>query len=63
MKVCTSIISGFIGVVCGLISMWVVSKLIEDPNVYVAVGIASFFGAFFGSLFASNAKCEVKITE
>ena len=47
MKVCTSIISGVIGVVCGLISMWVVSKLIEDPNIYVAVGIASFFGAFF----------------
>ncbi len=63
MKVCSSIISGVIGLVCGLIAMWVVSKLIDDPNVYIAVGFASFFGAFFGSLFCGNAKCEVKIIE
>ena len=54
---------GVIGAVCGLIAMWVVSKLIEDPNIYIAVGIASFFGAFFGSLFCGNAKIEVKATE
>jgi hypothetical protein len=63
MKICTSIISGVIGLICGLVAMWVVSKLVEDPNVYIAVGFASFFGSFFGSLFAGNAKCEVKVTE
>jgi hypothetical protein len=63
MKICTSFISGIIGLVCGLIAMWVVSKMTEEPNVYVSVGIASFFGSFFGSLFAGNAKCEIKVTE
>ena len=63
MKICTSIVSGMIGLVCGLIAMWVVSKLVDAPNVYIAVGFASFFGSFFGSLFAGNAKCEVKVTE
>ena len=63
MKVCTSIISGVIGLVCGLAAMWVVSKMIDTPNVYIAVGFASFFGSFFGSLFGGNAKCEVKVTE
>jgi hypothetical protein len=32
---------------------------IELTNVYIAGGI----GSFFGSLFAGNAKCEVKVTE
>jgi len=63
MKICTSIISGVIGLICGLVAMWVVGKLVEDPNVYIAVGFASFFGSFFGSLFAGNAKFEVKVTE
>ncbi len=27
MKICTSVISGIIGLVCGLIAMWVVSKM------------------------------------
>jgi hypothetical protein len=43
--------------------MWVVSKMIDNPNVYIAVGFASFFGSFFGSLFGGNAQCEVKVTE
>ncbi len=63
MKVCMSVISGIIGLVCGLVAMWIVGSIIDDPNVYVAVGIASFFGSFFGSLFCGNAKCEVKVTE
>jgi hypothetical protein len=63
MKICTSFISGIIGLVCGLIAMWVVSSMIDNPNVYIAVGFASFFGSFFGSLFGGNAKCEVKVTE
>jgi hypothetical protein len=67
MKICSSIISGIIGLVCGLIAMWFVFGVFEVPivltNVYIAAGIASFFGSFFGSLFAGNAKCEVKVTE
>ena len=50
MKVCMSVISGIIGLVCGLIAMWIVGSIIDDPNVYVAVGIASFFGSFFGKM-------------
>ena len=51
-------VSGIIGSVCSLIAMLFVFGIFKVPldmaNVYIAVGIAGFFSAFFAVLFSGK---------
>ena len=57
-----AIIGGIIGAVFGLLVVGVVFSWLQAPliliNLYVALGLAGFFGSFFGILFSS--KCSKK---
>ncbi|MGE4620498.1 MAG: hypothetical protein AAEJ04_11885 [Planctomycetota bacterium] len=46
--------SGVIGGIIACISWYVVNMVIVEPSVYVAVGLAGFFGSFFSALFAAK---------
>jgi hypothetical protein len=50
-------IAGLIGLICAVAAMWIVNQLIEDPNMYVAAGIAGLCGSVAGFLAGSSAGC------
>ena len=49
-----SVICGLIGAVVGCLAYFVVNKIVADIDLFAAVGIASFFGAFFSNVFTAN---------
>ena len=57
MKIGSAIVGGVIGAVCGLLVVGVVFSWLQTPlvltNLYIAVGLAGFFGSFFAILFSS----------
>ena len=58
MKIGSAIVGGVIGAVCGLLVVGVVFSWLQTPlvltNLYIAVGLAGFFGSFFAILFSSK---------
>jgi uncharacterized protein YacL len=50
-----AVISGAIGAAIGILITWLVSFIFPTPwtigQAFIAVGVASFFAAFFGVLF------------
>ena len=49
-----SVICGLIGAVVGCVAYFLVNKVVADMDLFTAVGIASFFGAFFSNVFTAN---------
>ena len=52
--------AGVIGAIVSVIAMFVVLQIVENPDQYVAVGCAGFFGAFFACMF-SGQKQQVEV--
>ena len=52
-----TMIAGLIGLICAVAAMWIVNQLIEDPNMYVAAGIAGLCGSVAGFLAGNSAGC------
>jgi len=40
--------------VVGCVAYFLVNKVVADMDLFTAVGIASFFGAFFSNVFTAN---------
>lgn len=51
------VIAGLIGLVCAVLAMWIVNQMIENPNMYVAAGIAGMCGSVAGFLAGSASGC------
>jgi len=52
--------AGVIGAIVSVIAMFVVLQIVENPDQYVAVGCAGFFGSFFACMF-SGQKQQVEV--
>lgn len=45
---------GVIGGIVSVVAMYIVLQVIQNPDQYVAVGCAGFFGSFFAFMFSGQ---------